>query len=59
MSDELVEDEFANRPDDDELAFLRYEKLFRISLEKRASSTPRGKQRRILELLQSFHADLY
>jgi len=34
MSDGLVEDEFTNRPDDDELAFLHYEKLFRIPLEK-------------------------
>ena len=33
MSDGLVEDEFTNRPDDDELAFLHYEKLFRIPLE--------------------------
>jgi hypothetical protein len=33
MSDGLVEDEFTNRPDDDELAFLHYEKLFRTPLE--------------------------
>lgn len=33
MSDGLVEDEFTNRPDDDELAFLHYERLFRIPLE--------------------------
>jgi hypothetical protein len=29
MSDGLIGDEFSNRPDDDELAFLHYEKLFR------------------------------
>jgi hypothetical protein len=34
MSDGLIEDEFINRPDDDELAFLHYEKLFRAPLEK-------------------------
>lgn len=34
MSDNLVEDEFTNRPDDDELAFLHYERLFRGPLEK-------------------------
>jgi len=34
MSDGLVEDEFTNRPDDDELAFLQYEKLFRRSLDE-------------------------
>ena len=34
MSDGLVEDEFTNRPDDDELAFLHYEKLYRAPLDK-------------------------
>ena len=34
MSDELIEDEFTNRPDEDDLAFLPYEKLFRGPLEK-------------------------
>jgi hypothetical protein len=34
MTDGLVEDEFTNRPEDDELAFLHYEKLFRGPLEK-------------------------
>jgi hypothetical protein len=34
MSDGLIEDDFTNRPDDDELAFLHYEKLFRVPLEK-------------------------
>jgi hypothetical protein len=34
MSDGLIGDEFTNRPDDDELAFLHYEKLFRAPLEK-------------------------
>ena len=29
MSDGLIGEEFTNRPDDDELAFLHYEKLFR------------------------------
>ncbi|MGD0185555.1 MAG: hypothetical protein ABSC25_09930 [Roseiarcus sp.] len=33
MSDGLVEDDFTNRPDDDELAFVHYEKLFRTPLE--------------------------
>jgi hypothetical protein len=33
MSDGLVEDVFINRPDDDELAFLQYEKLFRGPLD--------------------------
>ncbi len=27
IADNLVEDEFTNRPDDDELAFLHYERL--------------------------------
>ena len=34
MSEHIVEDEFTNRPDDDDLAFLHYEKLFRGPLEK-------------------------
>ena len=34
MSEDLVGDEFTNRPDDDELAFLHYEKLFRAPLDK-------------------------
>lgn len=34
MSDGLIEDEFTNRPDEDDLAFLHYEKLFRGPLEK-------------------------
>ena len=34
MSDHIVEDEFTNRPDDDDLAFLHYEKLFRAPLER-------------------------
>lgn len=34
MSDTLVEDEFVNRPDDDELAFVYYEKIFRKPLDK-------------------------
>ena len=34
MSEGLVEDEFTNRPEDDELAFLHYEKLFRAPLDK-------------------------
>jgi hypothetical protein len=33
MSSDLVEDVFANRPENDELAFLQYEKLFRDPLE--------------------------
>jgi hypothetical protein len=31
--DSLIEDEFMNRPDDDELAFVYYEKIFRIQLD--------------------------
>jgi hypothetical protein len=34
MSDGLVEDEFTNRPDDDELAFVHYERLFRRPLDE-------------------------
>lgn len=34
MSDDLVGDEFTNRPDDDELAFLHYEKMFRAPLDE-------------------------
>lgn len=34
MSDDLVEDEFTNRPEDDELAFLHYERLFRRPLDE-------------------------
>lgn len=37
MTDGLVEDEFTNRPDDDELAFLHYEKIFRKSLDEALS----------------------
>ena len=38
MFDDLVEDEFANRPDDDELAFLHFEKLFRKPLDEALAS---------------------
>ncbi len=34
MSDGLVEDEFTNRPDDDDLAFLHYERIFRTPLNE-------------------------
>ena len=34
MSDGLLGDEYVNRPDDDELAFVFYEKMFRGPLEK-------------------------
>jgi len=34
MSDGLIEDEFADRPDDDALAFLHYEKMFRAPLDE-------------------------
>jgi hypothetical protein len=34
VSDGLVEDKFANRPEDDELAFLYYEKLYRAPLDE-------------------------
>lgn len=34
MSDSLIEDEFINRPEDDELAFLHYEKIFRNKLDQ-------------------------
>jgi hypothetical protein len=34
MSDDLVGEEFTNRPEDDELAFLYYEKLYREPLEE-------------------------
>jgi hypothetical protein len=34
MSDSLIEDEFSNRPDDDELAFVHFERLFRGPLDK-------------------------
>lgn len=34
MHDNIIEDEFLNRPDDDELAFLHYERIFRAPLEK-------------------------
>ena len=34
MVDGLIEDEFLNRPDDDELAFLHYEKIYRVPLDK-------------------------
>jgi hypothetical protein len=33
MSDGLIEDGFTNRPDDDELAFVHFEKMFRVSLD--------------------------
>lgn len=41
MSEGLVEDEFTNRPEDDELAFLHYEKLFRAPLDKSIIETIR------------------
>jgi len=34
MSDALIEEEFINRPADDELAFLHYERLYRVPLDK-------------------------
>ena len=34
MTDDLIEDEFANRPEDDDLAFVYYEKFFRKTLDK-------------------------
>src|SRR5260221_1642427 len=34
MSDDLIGDEFANRPDDDDLAFVYYERIFRKILDK-------------------------
>ena len=34
MTDKLIEDDFNNRPENDELAFLYYEKKFRVSLDK-------------------------
>ncbi len=34
MSDGLLKDEFANRPDDPELAFVYFEKIFRVPLDK-------------------------
>lgn len=34
MSDRLIDDEFMNRPDSDDLAFLHYEKMFRVSLDQ-------------------------
>jgi hypothetical protein len=37
MFDGLVEDEFTSRPEDDELAFLYYEKIFRKSLDEALS----------------------
>ena len=42
MFDGLVEDEFASRPDDDELAFLHFEKIFRKSLDKALSQLRAG-----------------
>lgn len=44
MSDGLIEDEFTNRPDDDELAFLHYERLFRKPLEKELASLQENEQ---------------
>ncbi len=37
MSDGLIEDEFTNRPADDELAFLQYENMFQASLDKQVA----------------------
>ena len=42
----LVEDEFINRPDDDELAFLHYEKLFRGPLDSALASIQEESQER-------------
>jgi hypothetical protein len=42
MFDGLVEDEFTSRPEDDELAFLHFEKMFRKSLDKALSQLRAG-----------------
>jgi hypothetical protein len=42
MFDDLVEDEFANRPENDELAFLHFEKIFRKSLDEALSQLRRN-----------------
>jgi hypothetical protein len=42
MFDGLVEDEFTSRPEDDELAFLHFEKMFRKSLDKALSQLRTG-----------------
>jgi hypothetical protein len=46
MSDGLIEDEFTNRPDDDDLAFLHYEKLFRGPLDKELAALQETEQDR-------------
>jgi hypothetical protein len=46
MSDGLIEDEFINRPADDELAFLHYEKLYRAPLDKALSDLQDSEQDR-------------
>ncbi|WP_157063875.1 hypothetical protein [Methylobacterium tarhaniae] len=44
--DHLVEDEFMDRPDDDELAFLHYEKIFRARLDQQLEKLSEEDQNR-------------